>query len=94
MQALSTTMTHPRDPFKDYEVDPKDVQFLEELAQRTEPLWGALSATIATIEAELAHTQPAGLDTSRVLPPSASQVCWVSALSPLRIRSGPLFCSV
>jgi hypothetical protein len=73
-QSLST-LSQNKDPFKDYEVDPKDLQFLEELAGRTEHLWAGLSSTIATIEAELAKSQPAALENaSRVLPPTASQV--------------------
>lgn len=76
MQSLSSSVSPTRDPFKDYEIDSKDLHYLEELATRTEPLWGALSSTITAIEAELANTQTTQ-EASRLLPPSAAQVCWL-----------------
>ena len=63
---------------KPMEVEPADMAFLEELADRTERLWGALSATIAAVEADVAHSQtsaPAGAAPgSRMLPPGVLQV--------------------
>ena len=42
---------------KPTEVEPADMAFMEELADRTERLWGALSATIAAVEADVARSQ-------------------------------------
>ena len=63
---------------KTAEVEPADMAFLEELADRTERLWGALSATIAAVEADVARSQlsaPEGAaPSSRMLPPGVLQV--------------------
>ena len=63
---------------KPTEVEPADMAFLEELADRTERLWGALSATIAAVEADVARSQtsaPEGAAPgSRMLPPGVLQV--------------------
>ena len=63
---------------KPAEVEPADMAFLEELADRTERLWGALSATIAAVEADVARSQtsaPEGAAPgSRMLPPGVLQV--------------------
>ena len=63
---------------KPTEVEPADMAFMEELADRTERLWGALSATIAAVEADVARSQtsaPEGAAPgSRMLPPGVLQV--------------------
>jgi len=62
---------------KTQEVSPQDMAYLEELAGRTEQLWGALSTTISAVEADVAKTQvdiPEGAAGTRMLPPGVLQV--------------------
>ena len=65
---------------KPKEMEPQDLAFLEELAGRTEQLWGALSGTISAVEADVARAQApaespeAAAPGPRMLPPGVLQV--------------------
>ncbi len=62
-------------------MQPQDLAFLEELAGRTEQLWGALSGTISAVEAHVVRTQrtapeaAAAAPGTRMLPPGVLQAC-------------------
>ena len=74
------------------EVSPQDLAYLGELAGRTEQLWGALSATIAAVEADVVKTQAdvaEGASGARMLPPGVLQVQILARSLPL-----PLGCSL
>jgi hypothetical protein len=70
-------------------VKPQDLAFLEELAGRTEQLWGALSRTISAVEAHVVSSQSAAPEAAaaapgtRMLPPGVLQVCIDACLLPL-----------